>query len=158
MALDSDVIRKLICPKCRENVSARSASELICTGCSSIYNIENGVVDLLVNKSMKTKLENIDYDAVGGISEKAIENIGVAWTTVFDNAGLDLNNKSVLEIGSGTGALTLGLLKQTQAAQIFATDISEKFLSKSAGSGWTDPSTNSSKMRLQRYADTRWQL
>ena len=93
--------------------------------CSQPLEIVNGVIDLLPDKEAKTSLEKINYDAVGGITEKSIDTIGRAWSTVFDNAGMTRIGE-VLEIGSGTGALTVGLLKNATA--VVATDISQQFL------------------------------
>jgi len=102
---------------------------LKCVDCSSTY-AADGVIDLLVDKSMRTSLEDIDYDSTGGYNDETIKNIGKSWLTVFDNAGIELDGKSVLEIGAGTGALTNALLRASSIRHIFATDISDQFLRK----------------------------
>ncbi len=128
--IDDAVLEKILCPQCGSDLAQKPGEELRCPECASVYSIENGIVDLLIDKTMKTQLEAIDYDATGGITDKAIENIGRAWATVFDNAGVSLFGKDVLEVGSGTGALTLALLNQCGAGRVVATDVSATFLKK----------------------------
>lgn len=122
------IIDKLACPKCGSPVSILVSGDLVCNKCSSRYEYNDGIIDFLVDKSRRTTLEDKQYDLRGGINTSMIDKVGELWGTVFDSAGVDPDGKSILEIGSGTGALTLGLLRKTNAREIFATDISEVFL------------------------------
>ncbi len=130
VAVDDSVLKKLVCPRCESAVIFDPARGVMCTNCGASYASGNGIVDLLLDKNKRTQLEKIDYDGTGGITGKAIENIGHAWARVFHNAGIDLKGKDVLEIGGGTGALTLALLQRRQVRHLVATDISAVFLAK----------------------------
>ena len=77
-------------------------------------------------RRLKPQLENIDYDAVHGVNEARRTQAYNDWAEVFKQ--LPLGNKKLLEIGSGTGQLTWGLLHKSDFEEVYATDISAKFL------------------------------
>lgn len=123
--------QKMFCLKCgHSQLASTDCDDLLCLSCGHNYKYEDGVLDFSMDESLVTNLENIDYDAIGGIDEKVITAIGKQWSQLFHRSKIDLRGKSVLEIGSGTGALTVGLLESTHLKEIFATDISKKFLAK----------------------------
>lgn len=101
-------------------------TELLCTACNSCYPITDGIPNLVTDPALKTMLENIDYDAVHGVNEARRNQAYNDWAAVF--AQLPLGNEKLLEIGSGTGQLTWGLLHKSNFEEVYATDISAKFL------------------------------
>lgn len=117
---------KVICPKCQSE-SVQIAPLLIrCAGCDGEYEIVDGIPVLLPDVTLKTALEEIDYNKIHGIDEKTIRHIYAGWKNVFAQY-LPLNAR-VLEIGSGTGALTIGMAQSGDFEEVAATDVSLKFL------------------------------
>ena len=127
MLSSNSVIDSLACPTCGGFLESSSSDNLTCKNCSSVFS-SDGVVDLLVDKSLRSALEDADYDAKAGYNDDTISKIGKSWLTVFDHAGIDIAGKNLLEIGAGTGALTLALLRARKINKLFATDISDEFL------------------------------
>lgn len=125
--IDPEVLTRLCCPTCSGPLIQSSRIALACKVCGKHYG-SDGVVDLLVDKSLRTALEDVDYDATAGYNDVTIDRIGKSWLTVFKNAGILINGKRVLEIGAGTGALTVALLRNSTVHQLFATDVSDSFL------------------------------
>ncbi len=131
-------VEKLSCPKCGGAVAEGRRRRLRCQACRAVYKIDGGVVDFLLDKSLRTALEDADYDAKAGYDDARMARIGAAWKAVFDQAGLDITGKTVLEIGAGTGALTIGLLRGSAVGSILATDISSQFLKLTLARGEGD--------------------
>lgn len=86
----------------------------------------NDIPNFLPQSSLGTKLEGVDYDKVHSIDLNAISVIGAEWDRLIRKIGM--SGGDALEIGSGTGALTLGLLQTTTFRSLVATDVSFKFL------------------------------
>ncbi len=99
MKIDYTVFDKLLCPKCDSPVFESSTDTIGCTKCSSSFDYKFGVVDLLIGKSKKTKLEDLDYDAKAGLDSNMIDKIGQSWAAVFDNAAVDLDGKAFWKSG-----------------------------------------------------------
>jgi len=129
MQLEAAVVNKLACPSCQSPVVLGNQGSLQCEKCSKAYATDR-VVDFLVDKSKRSALEDADYDSTAGYNDDVIDRIAEQWLTVFENADVDPTDKNILEIGAGTGALTIALLRGTGAKHVFATDISDQFLQK----------------------------
>jgi ubiquinone/menaquinone biosynthesis C-methylase UbiE len=125
----SDTLALLTCPNCHGDLTLGGDDNVVCATCDHTYPAA-GVIDLLIDKSLRTALEDVAYDETAGYNDKTIAQIGTAWQTVFANAGIDPAGKIVLEVGAGTGALTVALLRNSTLAHIYATDISSQFLVK----------------------------
>ncbi len=100
--------------------------ELICSTCDARFPIVDGIPLLLKETTIATALEQIDYDAVHGITDQVIRTTGVEWKRIIKESGAEPGD--ALEIGAGTGALTLGLLEEKAVRRLTATDVSHKFL------------------------------
>ncbi|MGH8983607.1 MAG: methyltransferase domain-containing protein [Acidimicrobiia bacterium] len=112
-------------------------AELTCGQCETQFPVVDGIPVLLDDTTTGTSLEEIDYDAVHGINERMIGNIGAQWRQIIEQ--LELEPEHALEIGAGTGALTLGLLGEKAVERLTATDISHKFLRMLAARAGADP-------------------
>jgi ubiquinone/menaquinone biosynthesis C-methylase UbiE/uncharacterized protein YbaR (Trm112 family) len=110
---------------------------LTCSQCATEFPVVDGIPVLLDDSTRGTALESIDYDAVHGINERMIANMGAQWRQIIE--GLELEPEHALEIGAGTGALTLGLLAEKVVPRLTATDISHKFLRMLAPRADADP-------------------
>jgi ubiquinone/menaquinone biosynthesis C-methylase UbiE len=87
----------------------------------------DGIPVLFDDSTIGTALDRIDdYSALMGIDESVIRQTGTEWKTII--GGLGYTPEHALEIGAGTGALTLGLLEAGTLRSLTSTDVSLKFL------------------------------
>lgn len=123
----NNVIDILTCPQCKQSNSLHSEEiQLVCSACNTRYPIIDGIPNLVIDPALKTLLEKIDYNAVHGVNEARRSQAYNDWAEIFDQ--LPLGNEKLLEIGSGTGQLTWGLMHKSGFEEVYATDISAKFL------------------------------
>lgn len=116
----------LRCSRCGTRFDV-TAEALRCLTCGTSFPIDAGIPVLHDDETIGTALEAIDYDEVHRIGDVLIDKTGKQWSELFDRFGLARDD--VLEIGAGTGALTLGLLRHQAVGRLTATDVSHKFLS-----------------------------
>ncbi len=117
----------LCCPVCYVKSNLKQTElGLNCSVCNRSFPIVDDVPHLLPNINAKTKLENIDYDEVHAINEKARTKIYQQWEEIFKS--YNANKGSILEIGSGTGNITASLVNNSNFSQVHSCDISQKFL------------------------------
>lgn len=113
------------CPACFQKLSYRN-DELTCSECKRYYPVIEGIPVLLDDPLLDTKLDQLDYDDHHGITDNSRQTILSMWQTVFlENA---ISGNAVLEIGCGTGQLTVALANLPSIQTIHATDISQQFL------------------------------
>jgi ubiquinone/menaquinone biosynthesis C-methylase UbiE/uncharacterized protein YbaR (Trm112 family) len=117
----------IVCPRCSATDALQeNGHKLLCRKCRAAYRLESGIPNLLADATLKTALEKIDYDSVHGISPAGRQETYKAWEELFGE--LSLGNGRVLEIGSGTGNLTWGLMHRSSFDEVYATDLSAKYL------------------------------
>jgi ubiquinone/menaquinone biosynthesis C-methylase UbiE/uncharacterized protein YbaR (Trm112 family) len=119
----TDVLR---CSACG-GAYAVSDDRLTCSSCDRCFVVVDGIPVLLDDSTTGTALDGIeDYSAYMGIDESVIRQAGRQWKRII--SGLGYTPEHALEIGSGSGALTLGLLEEGIVQHLTATDVSVKFL------------------------------
>jgi ubiquinone/menaquinone biosynthesis C-methylase UbiE/uncharacterized protein YbaR (Trm112 family) len=101
-------------------------AEIVCRGCAVRYPVVDGIPVLNKETTIATLLEETDYDAIGHVNDQLIRTVGEDWKDII--AQLDVRTDHVLEIGSGTGVLTRGILEAKSVGHVTATDVSAKFL------------------------------
>jgi SAM-dependent methyltransferase len=114
------------CMRCGHGVDEAAPDHLACAACGLAVPIADGIIDF-VGGAATTELDNIDYDERYGISEAHSLNLyhlllratGPLWPKSFGDA---------LEVGCGTGGLSLALLRNIAADRVVLTDISPKML------------------------------
>lgn len=116
----------LKCPACLNAFLTKSANQIICTRCGKHYDVINGMPNLAPDLSITTKLEHIDYNSIHSIGVKQRDAVYSKWEKVLNR--IDVKGGHALEIGSGTGQLTDGLLNRYDFESVHATDISATFL------------------------------
>lgn len=118
----------ILCPVCRANKSLlEHDGELVCSQCGTRHDIRQGIPNLVMDKQLRTRLERIPYDSIHSIDKKGRMSTYEAWAEVI--AELGMGGGRLLEIGSGTGNLTWGLMSQSAFDEIHVTDLSGTFLS-----------------------------
>jgi ubiquinone/menaquinone biosynthesis C-methylase UbiE len=118
----TDVLR---CARCGEQYSVGD-TELDCRGCHMRYPVLDGIAMLTTEATVPTRLEAHDYDDISHLNDRHIATIGRQWSQIISDLGLTPHD--ALEIGAGSGALTLGLLGERAVDRLTATDVSPEFL------------------------------
>jgi SAM-dependent methyltransferase len=114
------------CTRCGHALDDASPNRLVCAECGLVVPVRDGIIDF-VGGAATTELDNIDYDERYGIDEDHSLNLfhllqratGPLWPKDFGDA---------LEVGCGTGGLSLALLSNIAADRVVLTDISPKML------------------------------
>lgn len=110
------------CPACGGPFGA----DFACENCGNTVVTDDGILDFVAGTST-TKLDDIDYDEVYSIDHdhsaelyQGLQRVaGTLWTQDFGSA---------LEIGCGTGGLSMALFSQIRTNAVVLTDISPKML------------------------------
>jgi ubiquinone/menaquinone biosynthesis C-methylase UbiE/uncharacterized protein YbaR (Trm112 family) len=116
----------LACPNCSKQSLEVDREKLSCNRCGGMYPIWDGIPILLTDPQAKTQLEDTDYDAIHEVDSTAHEFMYKGWSEVFSMCQMKHDN--LLEIGSGTGLLTYGLVSNSIFKNIHTSDISYKFI------------------------------
>jgi ubiquinone/menaquinone biosynthesis C-methylase UbiE/uncharacterized protein YbaR (Trm112 family) len=119
----------LRCSNCSSEYDIAS-NEIICRGCGARFPVVEGIPVLNKETTIPTALEDLDLEAVGQVTDTLVRNVGADWTNIVTE--IRVHTDEVLEIGSGMGVLTRGLLDAGSVGHMTATDVSEKFLRKLA--------------------------
>lgn len=121
--------RIIECPACHAPEGLKPAPDArLCPACGRQYEVREGIPMLLVDTSLSTQLEKMDYDDHHNIDDTRREKVANDWQLIFDQHGI--KGGDLLEIGSGTGQLTWGLAKKMQFDSVNACDISHAFLQR----------------------------
>lgn len=56
--VDKDLLNILACPKCKGAVKLKDDSAIICEKCALLYEIQDGIPVMLVDKATQLKTEN----------------------------------------------------------------------------------------------------
>ena len=115
----------LVCSACRSRYDVVDDA-LVCHRCNVRFPVVDGIAVLTGDSTIGTTLERIEYDAVHGVNPEFIHNVGAQWTELIGRLGV--RSEDVLDIGAGTGVLTLGLLEHQTVGRLVATDVSFEFL------------------------------
>ena len=97
-----------------------------CRSCGAEYPFRDGFPSIITDPRLRTRLEDIDYNQVHGVSDVLRQQTAAEWGRILERVSCKKNK--LLEIGAGTGLLTWGLLHQSDFREIYVTDISSKFL------------------------------
>lgn len=116
-----------ICPRCFAALVDEETT-LVCRSCGFSGAVRGAITDLRVDKNIDTALDLDSYDGVHNVSDTPSRRLFEIYQSIAVQNGSDLSG-DILEIGAGTGNLTLGLAAFSGAHSISAGDVSERFLS-----------------------------
>jgi len=115
------------CPRCFGDLAEHAPDEVVCTACSIVYPIVNGVLHLLPQYDDETRvryLENYNEIAKADLDSPFEANRDARHSTLLRFIG-DVTGKRVLDVGSSYG----GYLQQLDgAADRVAVDLAAPFL------------------------------
>ena len=124
----ADLLDLLRCPECRRagTLHEGTPSKLSCSGCGASFPREDGILDFVRSRS-DTGLDVTAYDEQKRVSPEAATALfkhlkALARSAIPDDLG------TVLEVGAGTGFLTIGMLQQSTFQRAVITDISPAML------------------------------
>ena len=126
-AFTKHISSMLLCPTCRSPKGIFiQETTAVCYNCDTSYTNRGGVIDFVAGSS-DTALDVNEYDQQKTVSFEASVDMfrslkHIAAGAIPDNLG------NVLEIGAGTGLLTLGMLAESKFDQAVITDISPNML------------------------------
>lgn len=127
----------VLCPRCElSSLKQTSLNKIECSNCKTCYSSVDDIPILLLDTSLRTQLESIDYDSLHKVNSTSMQGHYEKFKLVLEN--YNFKGKKVLEIGSGTGLLTYGLATDPSFHYLVATDLSPTFL-KVARSRITEP-------------------
>jgi len=136
--------RELVkCPHClAANTLMLSSSPVVCVSCGAIFSCADDIVDFVAGRD-NTRLNVVAYDNQKNVSAERSLALFHHLRSVF---GTLLPNEfgKILEIGAGTGLLTLGMLAVSKFSSAVVTDISPEML-------------RVCRARLEQYSDAdKW--
>lgn len=120
------ILERLRC--CEDGRIVGGSAELRCTSCGRTYAVIGDILDLRPDPSMDTALDLDTYDDHHAVSEENARTIYKVYGLGLDQATRPLADGQILEIGSGTGNLTIGLARFGPFAEIHCSDISLRFM------------------------------
>ena len=130
------MFNSLMCPACRSEKLIRSdtvtkGEGAICPSCKSTFRsllTNNRILDLRVDSAAETLLDVDSYDLAHGIgSDEASRQIYKYYESMLIELNANLLGR-VLEIASGSGYLSMGLVNHSKFSSICLSDISPRFM------------------------------
>lgn len=120
-------LSKLICPSCPDGKLMFSDGTFFCNRCNSRYPIEDGVADLRIDPSYDTMLDVDVYEETHSINKQTSAAVYKVYDEILKDCRVNMNG-SLLEIASGSGYLSHGLVKSSSFSDIHCSDISPRFM------------------------------
>jgi ubiquinone/menaquinone biosynthesis C-methylase UbiE len=109
-------------------VEACEPGTLVCVECGRSCSETDGILDLRPDPAADTLLDLETYDEAHGVDEGNARGIYDVYARALGSGAQGRGR--ILEIGAGTGNLTLGLVRYGQFAEIHCSDVSPRFLGR----------------------------
>lgn len=117
------------CPKCGAagRFKLSSTTRVECTDCDTSYSYDSEILDFVAGRQ-RTALDDIDYDERYSVEEQLFDEFRslMKWTDPLFDEHFD----KILEIGAGTGGLSIGMLTDADIGSALITDISPNMLAQ----------------------------
>jgi ubiquinone/menaquinone biosynthesis C-methylase UbiE len=107
---------------------ANGPRALHCAGCGRQLRLSGPILVDSLRTEAHNSLEDLDYDALHGASIAGSRHLGNRWLEHIRQKIPLPEPLRILEIGAGTGQLTLGLVLNGGFESLIVSDLSEKFL------------------------------
>jgi len=126
----------LACPVCKQQnkelpLTHTEAGTLTCTNCHTFFPVKNGVANLLVDATLESKLEKNPDAYIHQLKDETIQNTYDEWSALLSE--FNSSKGSYLEIGSGNGMLSHGVIQHSFYSDITITDLSVVFIQNIMG-------------------------
>ena len=121
-------LSRVQCPSCSGVIKQASDMQLSCLGCSQSYPIMDGVPVLMTDATRDCALDLDEYEAEHPSNPAQRTQIFNVYNVAMQKYGVE--EGACLEIGSGTGNLTSGLVDHSKFDEIHCSDISLRFLTR----------------------------
>jgi SAM-dependent methyltransferase len=118
-------LQVLACTRCGQPLPAEMPQH--CNQCGADYELVDGDILSFLPAGAGSALDEIDYDAVYKIDDKASDTLYRQCKSYLGPL-LSEGARSYLEIGAGTGLFTLAFLSDARPRQALITDVSAKML------------------------------
>lgn len=118
----------LRCPSCRGGQLLPQADGLACNACARTVEVVEGTLDLRLHPGQDSALDADSYDDAHAVSEDKSEGLFNVYNLGFKLGNREFKDSRILEIGSGTGNLTLALARHSEFSEIHCSDISIRFM------------------------------
>lgn len=115
------------CNKCDYHIDSAELG-LCCAVCGRLLKWQDTILVDTKLDAVSNHLEDLDYDALHRVSVEASKHLGHRWGELIENNFADQREVDILEIGAGTGFLTLGLVLNVGIRRLVVSDLSMKFL------------------------------
>lgn len=119
----------LVCPSCRSASLPACDETMICPACAAAFPKLGTMRDLRKDRGADTALDLESYDAHHDVTLATAETLFRHYEARLHSLGPGTKGRA-LEIGAGTGNLTLGLAQKAEFSELWITDLSPRFLER----------------------------
>ena len=119
----------VLCPSCQNARLDIVEGRAVCSACGMVSHLAEGLLDLRVDKSADTLLDDATYDAMHAVTPRTSEPLFQFYASIMTELGKGIEGR-VLEFGAGTGNLTVGLAAHGQFSEIHCADLSPRFMAR----------------------------
>lgn len=116
------------CPICGGRLAQTQPTSVDCTGCGHVFPVDDDIAVLKADIDTDTALDLDEYEATKPPNPKSLAIMFGQYRDAMQRHGI--TGGACLEIGSGTGNLTIPLVEHSTFAEIHCSDISPRFLSR----------------------------
>jgi ubiquinone/menaquinone biosynthesis C-methylase UbiE/uncharacterized protein YbaR (Trm112 family) len=121
-------LSRIQCPACSGQLNYGFLLSLQCVNCSQAYPIQDGVPVLKTDIETDSALDLEQYELEHPIDPERRAKGFLPFGAAMQKYGIE--SGACLEIGSGTGNLTDGLVHQSSFSEVHCSDISARFLNR----------------------------
>ncbi len=124
-------LEHLACPQCNNDKKSSkivysSPEKLTCSTCHREFYMSAGLANFLLDTDIKSKLETNPSSYIHQLKGNNTDNTYATWHALLGE--FQALNGAYLEIGSGNGFLSNGIIQYSDYEKITITDISEMFI------------------------------
>jgi SAM-dependent methyltransferase len=119
----------ILCPACHEANLKGNEQRVVCPSCGTEWPVVDGLIDLRPDATADTLLDDATYDETHAVTPETSAPLFRFYAAALGEFGQGAKGR-VLEIGAGTGNLTVGLAAHGQFSEIHCADLSPRFMAR----------------------------